>query len=202
MSKNPKHSELELKLAADDVDVKIFSRWCFSHEPTKYVHLTSPDTYYTQGDNVLRHRHGGKTAGELTVKRRTSKRSTRNRLEIDLRFDSQTTHDDVERFLVATGWEPAFNVFKDCHIFWLDEKKPGVEIVLYDVRCIFPNGKETSPRRFVEIEIHKADSNHPKALTTLKDWERAARRAFALGAVQTESLYEIYSGKRYGMVKR
>lgn len=200
--KNPNHRELEVKIDASGILVDDFRDWCFGRLPSKYTHLISPDTYYTQGGNVLRHRHGGKSAGELTVKRRTSKKSTKDRVEIDLRFDAGTTQDDVKRFLEATGWKPAFTVIKDCHIFWYEEITPGVEVVLYDVRCIRPDGSETAPRRFVEVEIHKADSNHPKALTTLKDWEEAARTQFpGMGAIQDLSLYEIYSGKRYGMAK-
>lgn len=199
--KNPNHQELEVKIDAESVPVKDFRDWCAGKGPSRYVHLISPDTYYEQGKNVLRHRHGGKSAGELTVKRRTSKSSTRKRQEIDLRFDQETTQDDVKRFLEATGWDPAFTVVKDCHIFWFLDQKPGVEVVLYDVRCIFPNGKETAPRRFVEIEIHKADSNHPKALTTLKDWEAEARAKFTMGETQDLSLYEIYSGKQYRMTR-
>lgn len=197
----PTHRELEVKIDASYVSVEEFNQWCFGRNPSRYEHILSPDTYYTQGKNVLRHRHGGNTAGELTVKRRKSKHSTKDRVEIDLRFDSNTTQFDVQRFLAATGWEPAFTVVKDCHIFWFTDRKPGVEVVLYDVRCVRPNGKETEPRRFVEIEIHKADSLLPSALLTLTDWEREARELFKLGDTQSESLYEIYSGKRYGLIK-
>jgi hypothetical protein len=195
------HRELEIKLAADGVHTDTFKTWCFERDPSRYLHVTGPDTYYTQGKNVLRHRQPGQGGpGELTVKRRTSKTSTKDRLEIDLRFDPNTSLEDVRRFLLATGWTPAFTVIKDCHIFWFEEWKPGVEAVLYDVRCVLPSGKETKPRRFVEFEIHKADSNHPKALTTLKDWENMARDQFSFGETMTESLYEIYSGKRYGLI--
>lgn len=197
-SSNPQHREREIKLAADAVEVHRFNQWCFDQSPSQYLHVTGPDTYYTQGKNVLRHRQPGQGGpGELTVKRRTSKKSTKDRVEIDLRFDPRTTIDDVTRFLAATGWEPCFTVIKDCHIFWFDETKPGVEAVLYDVRCVFPNGKESKSRRFAEFEIHKADSSHPKAITTLKDWECVARDQFDFGETMTESLYEIYSGKRY-----
>ncbi len=197
------HRELEIKLEADGVQVDAFKTWCFSRDPSKYLHVAGPDIYYTQGKNVLRHRQPGQGGpGELTVKRRTSKTSTKDRLEIDLRFAAETDLDDVGRFLIATGWEPAFTVVKDCHIFWFEEKKPGVEAVLYDVRCVLPNGKETKARRFAEFEVHKADSNHPKALTTLKDWEKAARDQFSFGETMGESLYEIYSGKRYGLIQR
>jgi adenylate cyclase class IV len=195
------HRELEVKLDAQGILIDDFKEWAFRLIPSKYLHVVGPDTYYTQGKSVLRHRQNGEGAGELTVKRRTSKKSTRDRLEIDLRFDSSTTQDDVTRFLLATGWEQKFTVIKDCHIFWYEDTKPGVEVVLYDVRCVLPSGKETDSRRFIEVEIHKADSLMPNALTTLKDWEASVREVWSGLETMTESLYEIYSGKRYGLIK-
>lgn len=127
-AKNPNHREMEIKLAADDVDVEAFNSFCFAKTPSKYLHIFGPDTYYIQGENVLRRRRdsgpNGTGAGELTVKRRTSKKSTRDRLEIDLRFSATMTRDDVERFLGATGWKPQFTVVKDCHIFWFEDRVP------------------------------------------------------------------------------
>jgi hypothetical protein len=203
---NPHHHELEVKIAADSVQPVDFRNWCVTRGPSEYVRLTSPDVYYTQGKNVLRHRLGDQRritgAGELTVKQRTSSKSTKNRVEVDLRFSEKTTREDVERFLEATGWSPAFTVIKDCCIFFFLDQKPGVEVVIYTVRCIYPDGRETEQRRFLEIEIHKADSQHVKALTTLKNWEEDIRSNFqGLGETQDQSLYEIYSGKRYNMVK-
>lgn len=196
------HRELEVKLEADSVNIRQFKEWCFERGPSRYLHVLGPDVYYTQGKNVLRHRQPGQGGpGELTVKQRTSRNSTRDRLEIDLRFDPTTTIDDVTKFLEATGWKQKFRVFKNCHIFWFEDRNPGVEAVLYSVRCTLPNGKETRERSFVEFEIHKAQSNHPQALTILKDWETSARSAFDFGKTMNLSLYEIFSGSRYGMVK-
>ena len=201
MAKNPKHRELELKFEADTVDLEVFKKWCFGLEPEEYLHTGGPDVYYSQGPNVLRHRNNGEGAGELTVKRRTSRKTTTDREEIDLRFAAHVTVEDVEKFLQATGWKPMFTVIKDCHIFAFKET-PGVEIVIYDVRCVYPNGEETPLRRFAEIEIHKADSNSPHALSTLKEWERSMHEEIPGLTRCSESLYEIYSGKRYGLVKK
>ena len=171
MAKNPKHRELELKFEADTVDLEVFKKWCFGLEPEEYLHTGGPDVYYSQGPNVLRHRNNGEGAGELTVKRRTSRKTTTDREEIDLRFAAHVTVEDVEKFLQATGWKPMFTVIKDCHMF-------------------------------AEIEIHKADSNSPHALSTLKEWERSMHEEIPGLTRCSESLYEIYSGKRYGLVKK
>lgn len=203
--KNPNHRELEIKIDAEKVDVLAFQEFCTTGGCGKvldrYLHVVGPDTYYVQGKNVLRHRQSG-GPGELTVKKRTSRSSTKDRLEIDLRFDPRTSIDDVKAFLEATGWIPQFTVVKDAHVYWYGTE-PGVEVVIYDVRC-YDNrtGKVSQSRRFAEIEIHKADSNHPEALAQLKAWENLFRAKFpSLGATMGESLYEIYSGQRVSLVK-
>lgn len=198
---NPKHQELETKISAAKVTNDEFRRWCWERKPSRYLHVVGPDVYYGQGPNVLRHRLNG-GAGELTVKRRTSRRTTRNRLEIDLAFAERMVPADITAFLLATGWKPLFTIVKQADIFWFDDNKPGVEAVIYDSVKVTPKGVERDPRRFLEIEIHKEDSNHPAALSTLKQWEREARAALPLGPTVNESLYEIYSGKRYGMARR
>lgn len=189
-------------MAADEVDRDAFNRFCLAKVPTKFLHVIGPDTYYVQGKNVLRHRKNGEGAGELTVKRRTSKKSTRDRLEIDLRFSSSTTPEDVTQFLSATGWKSQFTVIKSCDIFWFENSFPYMEAVIYDVRAVFPNGKETQSRRFLEVEVHKKHSGHVRALYSLKEWERDLRKNFQVGDTQSKSLYEIYSGRSYGMVGR
>jgi adenylate cyclase class IV len=196
---NPLYHEMEIKIEAQELDVAEFNRWCFARTPSKYLHVIGPDTYYVQGKNVLRHRKNGEGAGELTVKRRRSTKSTRDRLEIDLRFSEKNTVEDVQRFLEATGWTEEFTVLKDCHIHWFEQDFPHVEIVVYDVRCVLPNGKETPTKRFLEVEISKEHSGHVRGLYTLKNWERDIRKAFRVGETMGESLYEIYSGRRYGL---
>lgn len=208
MSKgNPNHKELELKFDAKEIPIGDFLSWAFSFKPDHYLHTGGPDIYYSQGDNVLRHRNNGEGAGELTVKRRTSNRSTTSRQEIDLRFSDSTTVEDVEKFLGATGWAPLFTVTKDCHIFSFSsrQERPGVEVVIYDVWCRYNDGSDTALRRFVEVEISKADSNHPKAMATLGEWkQKITAFLYPLGGDKKplpESLYEIFSGKKYGLVK-
>lgn len=197
------HRELEVKLDATGLHPDDFNRWCSLRRPSQYLHTVGTDVYYRQGKNVLRHRKdpaGG--PGELTVKLRTSTKTTRNRVEIDLKLAASVGADDVARFLEATGWTPVFSVVKDCHIFWFSELTPAVEAVYYCVRCFKPDGIELAPRTFVEFEIHKADSNHPKARSVLSDWEKAASKSLQSMPLVHESLYEIFSGERYNVTKR
>lgn len=199
---NPKHRELEIKVSAMAVEPRLFRDFCYAKGPERYLHIIGPDDYYVQGENVLRHRKSG-GPGELTVKRRTSMKSTRDRVEIDLKLDHGMTIEDVAAFLAATGWERQFTVVKDCHIFWFEgsRKTPGVEAVIYDVKLVDAKGND-SWDRYVEIEIHKEDSNHPMALSTLRTWEKQLRAELpSLGEVVSESLYEIYSGNKYSLAK-
>jgi adenylate cyclase class IV len=112
------HNEIEAKLAADEVLVSDFCKLMFAQMPTKYECVTGPDTYYRQGENVIRHREkkNSKTH-ELTVKRRKSTKSTRDREEIDLHFAHNTGVLDVRAFLAATGFEKEFQLVKTAHIF-------------------------------------------------------------------------------------
>jgi adenylate cyclase class IV len=155
------HRELEVKLAADGMNIKAFKDWCFGRDPSKYLHVTGPDVYYTQGKNVLRHRQPGQGGpGELTVKRRTSKKSTRDRLEIDLKFADIVNIEDVGRFLTATGWKQKFTVIKDCHIFWFEDRVPASRPCSTASAACCRTARRRGKGRFVEFEIHKADSHH------------------------------------------
>jgi adenylate cyclase class IV len=191
------HFELEKKFDAKLVSVEQFKSWGFSKNPNEYLHAIGPDLYYVQGKNVLRHRQNGDGAGQMTVKQRTSKRSTVLRGEIDLNFSHLNTVDDVTKFLRATGWREKFTVIKDCHIFSFRDSMPHMEAVIYDVRCFYPGGCEGVPYRFLEIEVHKSHNKHPKSHAALQIWEADLRKVLPVGKIMTKSLYEIYSGKRY-----
>lgn len=198
---NPLHKEIEIKIAADSVSVPEFNSWCFAKLPSQYLHVSGYDIYYNQGKNVVRHRQNG-GAGELTVKRRLTNKSTKNREEIDLHFDPKTAQTDIARFLEATGWNEQFKVFKDCYIFWFTNSQPATEVVIYDVRCIRPDGTKTHKSRFIEVEIHKADSNHVDSQEVIEQWEQEIRSEFPnCGITLNKSLYELYSGATYQIVK-
>lgn len=190
------HSEVELKFDAINVDQNSFMAFCLSYKPIKYVKAISPDVYWEQGDNIVRHRHkfqGG--AGELTVKLRRSKASTTDRMEVDLTFDHTIAKGDVEKFLEASGWKKSFTLFKDADIFYFDGGSCPVTVVLYSV--VSQSGPT---RKFLEIEAEKGTStsiNQSKRI--VRKWRRLLEKDFKIGKPLNQSLYEIYSGKSYGM---
>jgi hypothetical protein len=190
-----RHSELETKFAADHVSQTRFKEWCFNLGAFRYH--SSPlrqDIYYRHGDNVVRHRLAS-GAGELTVKQRKSTTSIIDRVEVDLTFGSSVTTADVEAFLVASGWVPDLTldtVFS--HAFWFRHGGGTIVISLYEVQrtdC-------TEPRRFIEVEIEKgSDISDTIAHNLLNLWAGSIGSDLNLGDPEVESLYELYSGRRY-----
>lgn len=202
-------SEIEVKYDAKNVDVEKFLDWCMSHRPARYERVEGPDVYYEQGDNVVRHRHhaGPDRCGEVTVKKRKGSRSIMDRLEINLRFEAGTGVTAVDAFLQATGWTKAFKLCKDAHIFWFKKGQEHATLVVYSVgKETIENGeiKLVECRRFVEIEIEASSGLESRAAKdALRRWRKQLLEAFPdLGDPLNDSLYEIYSGKRYQLVEK
>lgn len=200
------HNEIEAKLAADKVAVNAFLEKMFFYgihqfEIETYAHAIGSDVYYKQGDAVVRHRKDD-TAGwqELTVKRRKSATSTRDREEIDLSFADKTAYRSVEAFLLATGFKKVFKLIKDAHIFEVKlTPRLKATFVLYDVWD--EANPHTTKRRFIEIEAKKgSDITVQTAKVHVSGWEKELRDEWKLDAALNESLWEIYSGERYQTV--
>lgn len=196
-----RHSEVEYKFPAEKVAVDKFVKWAMYEGPQYYKRILSPDLYYVNGDNTIRHRwcdKGG--AGELTVKRRKDKKLTTDRVEIDLFFNHKTTREDVTEFLKQTGWTRAFTIVKEAHIFEFMDCGARVSVVIYDCWKIEDNGTvEGSQKRFIEIEAAKGTSATLEAdKAILEKWRKEIERRFPeVGAPSNKSLYELYSGKKY-----
>lgn len=188
------HNEIEAKLDAPHVSDKQFRDFMSDQEVTRYERIISPDGYWESGSNVVRQR-GEDSGHELTVKRRKSAGSTRDREEIDLFFSQRTTNKDVEAFLRATGFTLAFTLRKDSRIYWV-QLTPSLEasFVLYDVW----KDQETKPRRFIEVEAEKGSNvTVETAKRHVQQQVKALQGAFGLGEPLNDSLYEIYSGRKY-----
>jgi adenylate cyclase class IV len=195
------HDEIEAKLAADKIDLQIFKSFVWSTaEVEKFLHVIGPDRYYESGVNVVRHRQDRQDGRhELTVKRRKSDISTRDRVEIDLHFGKKTQPNDVDAFLRAVGFSHVFTLIKEAHIFWL-RVSPNLILtcVLYDV---WREDEPTYRRRFIEIEAEKGSDVSPEtAKKHVRRWVNMLNNEFDLGEPLNDSLYEIYSGKRYQSV--
>lgn len=192
------HNEIEAKLPADGVDIEKFKTFCREFSPDQFKFIDSPDFYYRQNKNVVRHRVNSETSHELTVKRRKSDSSTLDRLEIDLKFADSTYASDVTAFLKATGFELEFSLRKEAHIFWFTKGSTHISVVIYDVFC---EGFRT--RRFIEVEAEKgSDVTVAQAKQRVKQWVGCIQEEFedAQDPIN-QSLYEIYSGNTYQSVE-
>lgn len=190
------HNEIELKFRVNSSqDQRRLIAWCQDQKAYRVENVRGPDRYYRQGDNVIRHRCDG-GAGTLTVKKRTSMESTTNRLEVDLRFNDKTTREDVEAFLLASGWEFELELSKKATIFWYGFQDYSMTIVAYSIEF------EGTTTRFLELEIEKgSDVSITHAKELLNYWKAKIEKALpgVLGVALNDSLYEIYSGKRYAL---
>lgn len=196
------YSEIEAKFDAREVSEVAFMRYAMERGPTSYRLVTGPDVYYEQGPNVLRHRlrSGTEGLGEITVKKRRANDSIMDRLEINLRFEKNTSPNEVEAFLQATGWTKAFTLMKSAQIFNYDYGPVHVSVVRYEVGQVLDTGEVVKFRHFIEVEVEGTSklTEREKSLHLLS-WCANLRGALGLSEPLNQSLYEIYSGKRYQM---
>ena len=145
-----KFSEIELKFDADDVDLHHFLKWAILSDPSKYLHVSCPDHYYTQGLN------------------------------------------DIDSLLLVSGWEPDLALQKDAHVFWFDDAGYSSTLSLYTVSDLIDK------RSFIEIEIEStSEIDTETALLKLDQWKDSLTKEFDLEPPINESLYELYTGRKY-----
>jgi adenylate cyclase class IV len=191
--------EIEVKWDASKIERGSFNRALRSYAKGKKYHkvvVAGFDYYYTSKDGyVVRHRHGI-NSNELTVKARVSKKSTTVRREINQKLPKESSPLSIKEFMSEIGFDKVMPIFKDCDIYFIKDGKYVVDVVWYRVTC-----GDAKPRLFLEVEVHEA----PEAvsLTILQKWKKFMQINFNLtdADIIHESLYEIYSGKRYKISK-
>ncbi len=196
------HVEIEAKLAAPAVTHTDFEEWVRkNYEVVKEIRICGPDDYYESKDAVVRHRHDANELHELTVKKRKTDGSTRDRLEIDLHFASKTKTEDVAAFLVNTGFAPVLHVVKDAAIYWVKlSTSLTATFVMYDAWLTTKRGDELpgTRKRFIEVEAEKGCSvSHDTAKTHVRRQVKLLQARFGLGEPLNDSLYELFSGRKY-----
>jgi len=189
-----RHTELEVKFAADHVDWSEFREKMAGSNPCSFESFAHDDVFYKRGDNIVRHRIKGDGAGEMTVKHRKSEDSLLDRVEINLRFSTKVTTEDVDAFLLATGYERLFTLRKvmvDVFDFRRDNFK--IEAAMYDVARVDTYGL-SGQRRFLELEIKPGpDMSQDSAKEMLGHWSNWAIYHLELSAPLNLSLFENYS---------
>jgi hypothetical protein len=193
--------ELELKFDASKISIEDFKEFCYGLNPDSSKTVSGPDSYWTIGDAIWRHRADSR---ELTQKRRKSGVSSQDRLEMDLIYDSSMSPQFIDNFLALSGFKLEFALTKTAYISYVYKSGHKFSIVVYDVNKVGENGKLVEPRRFIEIEIDKkAAVTADRAKVLLREWKQELQKAFKeLGEPLNESLWEIYSGKLYPTIEK
>lgn len=160
------------------------------------------DYYYeSETGRVARHRHGT-DINEITVKARLSSKSTTVRHEANVKLAIDMPVTEVECALSLMGFNYSFSIYKDCDIYFIHDGKAEVSIVWYVITV--PQSKyKAPPRTFFEIEVHNVPER--ESLKILKKWKKmVAENLLSLSEkmIIPESLYEIYTGKKYRLEKR
>lgn len=196
-----RHSELEIKFRAEGIDPLSLKRLMADGGALyeagyryfkPFFKIEGMDFYYGQGKNALRHRFDGKEGfNTLTVKKRKSKKSLKDRHEVDLKMENgQMSALDIKAFLLLSGWKELFRLRKRYWIAHIQSLKTKAIIclALYDVSS---PGKKT--RRFLEAEVERdSDVPVPVGKKELKFFEEFLRKHYGLDSPVNKSLYEYY----------
>lgn len=216
----PEYREIEIKVAADSVTKESFVEYVkMAYPGAKMKEVTGIDVYFRNDQgHVIRFRDSVDYK-ELTVKKRSSRHNTLNRLEIDLKIEKASNFNDVVAFINSLGFSRQMTVIKDTLIFDVEElgneqtpKKaeydkwytphfgivPGT-IVLYNAYSINPQGIQSKNYRFIEIEVDKAHSFDEYATNAIDKALLELRDGLADGIDEpiNQSLYEFFTGDSY-----
>lgn len=208
-----KHSEVEIKFAADKVTLKDYHDFVASLtgefiKPNgvcridRYKAVGGKDTYFILAGQPLRFREGGDKESELTYKQRKSAASIADRVEINLPFKKGVGGFDVRALLGFLGAEEDFEIEKISYIYHLtgQTKTTTVEghgqytavLALYDV-----TDEDGKTRRFLEVEIDAESSlcTPEVGLRVLDRWRKLIQNRLKVKGPLNQSLYEIYTTK-------
>lgn len=201
-----KLKEIEIKWDANKIKREVFNKKIISYlTKSKREYTFKPasgfDYYYeSETGRVARHRHGI-DINELTIKARISNESTTIRHEANIKMTADMPVTEVERGLSLMGFNHSIAIYKDCDIYFVTDGKATIDIVWYIVSV--PKSKYKVPHRaFFEIEVHGLPEE--ESLKMLNKWKKlVAEKVLILSdkEIVSESLYEIYSGKKYRLEK-
>jgi len=193
-----KHKEIETKWNANQVKRPVFLKKIKNHIRTNklkfdYLFAAGYDYYYVNKEGrAPRHRIGA-TTNEITCKARLSDKSIEVRKEINIPLARDASPYDVQAFFELIGFKRTTPLYKTCDIFFIQDGEASVDIVWYKTTA----KDHKIPKVFVEVEIAGLPTRKSKKL--LKKWKRTMKDLYGLtdDDISPDSLYEIYSGKKY-----
>lgn len=202
-----KLKEIEIKWDAKSLSRSLFNEKMRSflknsNYKSEFKNAYGFDYYYeSETGRVARHRQSI-DVNELTIKARLSDKSTTVRHEANVKLTVDMPVTEIERALNLMGFEYSFSIYKDCDIYFVHDGKAEISIVWYAIKN--PQSKYKVPTRiFFEIEVHNVSEK--ESLKILKKWKKMiAESELSLNdsSIIPESLYEIYTGKKYRLEKR
>ena len=195
-----RHKEIETKWNAESVKKEDFAKNMRKYLKDNSYSFTDLqvggyDYYYrSKGGYVLRHRTGA-DSNELTVKARIKSNSIKIRKEVNVKISEEATPLDVSAMFKLLGFKQEFAIYKSCDILFVKDKNAEVSIVWYKVT---KSGDRL--RTFMEVEVDWVPQK--ESVRILNKWTKIVEHLFKLGPehVSPDSLYEIFSGKRYRKV--
>jgi adenylate cyclase class IV len=170
-----KHTEIEYKYWADDLDIISFisrlDKACPNTiDDAEHIYVVSCDDYYTHVEDkylssdkqrVLRFRKGNNRK-EITVKQKQQENVVRDEINIDVSTSADT---DISVFLNMLGYEKSFQVYKEAWIWFIAKEvaisyytlslgKSIVEVEAINYRSV-KEGKEHIDRYEKLLKLNK-----------------------------------------------
>lgn len=111
---------------------------------------------------------------------------------MNVKLSLKQPSDDVLELMPMLGFKKEFTITKDCDIYFISGAVAHVSIVWY---IVHKDGAKDQV--FIEVEVEGL--SHNKSLKVLNTWVEQIQSMFNLKKkdFSNDSLYEIYSGKRY-----
>lgn len=194
----PHNVELEVKLPAEVIGEMDFCKWAISKNPYRYIQVAGPDQFYRRGEEVVRHRIPPDEAAQLTIKKRKSTQSIKDRSEVDLELSLAATPDLVKNFLELAGFIEDIRIYKQAKIFWFKNKKEEIIVSFYSAQKEV-NGALQEPKKcYIEIEVLKgSDVTIETGKSYLRKWTDELNTYFKLDLKPlNESLYEVFNAEQ------
>ena len=198
--------EIETKWSGAKVSRRKFKKFVLrtiadlkSVKDYKFKNSGGPDYYFVNSLGYVARHRDSEDCKELTVKARVAADDIKIRVEHNIPLDlEKATAKTVHAFLRTSGYLKTLTITKNCDIYLISSKGSRVKttVVWYEV-----SSKGFKNRQFIEVEVDHGSKK--ERLKILKMWTRLIRKHLGLKDkdICKDSLYEIYSNKRYLMVR-
>ncbi len=181
------YQEIEFKYDAKNIQLTDFKEFCEESGAIKKSTFFGSDTFYFNNESPLefyryRQNHVEK---ELTYKRKTDKKNSFVRTELNLQVDGATTQDFIDKFLTIRGFTRGKTIYKTAFVSEHNQYTAAYYIC-YDVQM-------NELGRFIEIEVKEGIDSEQDKVALLNIIEKKFK---VLGILPknrlTDSLFEMY----------